>query len=150
MGPRNYSCTNNSHITISDNWLHTNAVNHHYKARARRNGYRMFISVYILWRWIFSKFASFGWAIGQVLTKCQASVGGYGRFRLNSNWPPTDLFDNARIIQVFSQKFREIYSRRNIKMDIFQICMSWLTFGLNADILQALCQSLRWILSDPK
>ena len=42
------SCTNNSHITISDNWLHTSAVIHLYKARARRNGYRMFISVYIL------------------------------------------------------------------------------------------------------
>ena len=28
MGPRNYSCTNNSHITISDNWLRTSAVIH--------------------------------------------------------------------------------------------------------------------------
>ena len=35
---------------ISDNWLRTGAVIHnvHYKARARRNGYRMFISVYIV------------------------------------------------------------------------------------------------------
>ena len=41
MGPRHYSCTNNSHITISDNWLRTSAVIHMYKARARRNGYRM-------------------------------------------------------------------------------------------------------------
>ena len=48
MDPRNYSCTKNSHITISDNWLRTSAVIHIYKARARRNGYRMFISVYIL------------------------------------------------------------------------------------------------------
>ena len=35
-------------LPISDNWLHTSAVIHMYKARARRNGYRMFISVYIL------------------------------------------------------------------------------------------------------
>ena len=28
VGPRNYSCTNNSHITISDNWLCTSAVIH--------------------------------------------------------------------------------------------------------------------------
>ena len=49
MGPRNYSCTNNFHITISDNWLRTSAVIHNVKAWARRNGYRMFISVYILW-----------------------------------------------------------------------------------------------------
>ena len=42
------SCTNNSHITISDNWLRTSAVIHIYKARARRNGYMMFIAVYIL------------------------------------------------------------------------------------------------------
>ena len=27
-GPRNYSCTNNSHITISDNWLRTSAIIH--------------------------------------------------------------------------------------------------------------------------
>ena len=46
--PRNYSCTNNSRITVSDNWLRTSAVILMYKARARRNGYRMFISVYIL------------------------------------------------------------------------------------------------------
>ena len=26
--PRNYKCTNNSHITISDNWLRTIAVIH--------------------------------------------------------------------------------------------------------------------------
>ena len=32
----------------SVNWLRTSAVIHMYKARARRNGYRMFISVYIL------------------------------------------------------------------------------------------------------
>ena len=32
----------------SDNWLRTSAVIHMYKARARRNGYRMFISVNIL------------------------------------------------------------------------------------------------------
>ena len=49
MAARIYSCTNNSHITISDNWLRTSAVIHIYKARARRNGYRLFISVYILW-----------------------------------------------------------------------------------------------------
>ena len=48
MNSRNYSCTNNSHITISDNWLRTSAVIHMYKARARRNEDRMFISVYIL------------------------------------------------------------------------------------------------------
>ena len=48
VGPRNYSCTNNSHIRISDNWFCTSAVIHMYKARARRNRYRMFISVYIL------------------------------------------------------------------------------------------------------
>ena len=48
VGPRNYSCSNNSHIMISDNWLRTSAVTHNYKARARGNGYRMFISVYIL------------------------------------------------------------------------------------------------------
>ena len=35
-------------ITISDNWLRTSAVIHIYKARARRNEYRMFISVYLL------------------------------------------------------------------------------------------------------
>ena len=34
-------------LTISDNWLRTSAVIHIYKVRARRNGYRMFISVYI-------------------------------------------------------------------------------------------------------
>ena len=28
MGPRNYSCTNNFHITISDNWLRTSVVIH--------------------------------------------------------------------------------------------------------------------------
>ena len=28
VGPRNYSCTNNCHITISDNWLRTSAVIH--------------------------------------------------------------------------------------------------------------------------
>ena len=35
---------------FSDNWLGTSAVIHiyHSKARARRNGYRMFISVFIL------------------------------------------------------------------------------------------------------
>ena len=48
VGPRNYNCTNNSQITISNNWLRTSAVIHIYKARARRNRYRMFISVYIL------------------------------------------------------------------------------------------------------
>ena len=52
MGPCNYSCTNNSHITISNNWLRTSAVIDMYKARVRRNGYRMFISVYILWRYV--------------------------------------------------------------------------------------------------
>ena len=36
-------------LAISDNWLRTSAVIHIYKVRARRNGYRMFISVYILW-----------------------------------------------------------------------------------------------------
>ena len=46
--PRNYSCTNNSHIKISENWLRMSAVINIYKARAWRNGYRMFISVYIL------------------------------------------------------------------------------------------------------
>ena len=35
-------------ILISDNLLRTSAVVHIYKARARRNGYRMLISVYIL------------------------------------------------------------------------------------------------------
>ena len=35
-------------LTISDNWLRTRAVIHMYKVRARRNGYRMFIPVYIL------------------------------------------------------------------------------------------------------
>ena len=35
-------------LTISDIWLRTSAVIHIYKVRARRNGYRMFISVYIL------------------------------------------------------------------------------------------------------
>ena len=34
--------------SVTDNWLRTSAVIHNYKARARRNGYRMFISVYIL------------------------------------------------------------------------------------------------------
>ena len=33
---------------FSDYWLRTSAVIHVNKARARRNGYRMFISVYIL------------------------------------------------------------------------------------------------------
>ena len=33
---------------FSDYWLRTSVVIHVYKARARRNGYRMFISVYIL------------------------------------------------------------------------------------------------------
>ena len=33
---------------FSDYWLRASAVIHVYKARARRNGYRMFISVYIL------------------------------------------------------------------------------------------------------
>ena len=28
MNFNNYSCTNNSHITISDNWLSTSAVTH--------------------------------------------------------------------------------------------------------------------------
>ena len=32
-----------------DYWLRMSAVIHVYKARARRNGYRMFNSVYILW-----------------------------------------------------------------------------------------------------
>ena len=36
----------NTHF--SDYWLRTSVVIHVYKARARRNGYRMFISVYIL------------------------------------------------------------------------------------------------------
>ena len=35
---------------FSDYWLRTSAVIHVYKERARRNGYRMFISVYILRR----------------------------------------------------------------------------------------------------
>ena len=35
-------------LTISVNWLRTSAFIHIYKVRARRNGYRMFISVYIL------------------------------------------------------------------------------------------------------
>ena len=35
-------------LTISDYWLRTSAVIHIHKVRARRNGYRMFISVYIL------------------------------------------------------------------------------------------------------
>ena len=44
MNFNNYSCTNNSHITISDNWLRIcAAVIPIYKARARRNGYRMLI-----------------------------------------------------------------------------------------------------------
>ena len=34
-------------LTISDNWVRTSAVIHVYKVRARRNRYRMFISVYI-------------------------------------------------------------------------------------------------------
>ena len=33
---------------FSDYWLRTSVVIDVYKARARRNGYRMFISVYIL------------------------------------------------------------------------------------------------------
>ena len=33
---------------FSDYWLRTSVVFHVYKARARRNGYRMFISVYTL------------------------------------------------------------------------------------------------------
>ena len=36
-------------LTMSDNWLRTSAVIYIYKVRARRNGYRIFISVYILW-----------------------------------------------------------------------------------------------------
>ena len=35
-------------LTISDNWLCTSAVIYIYKVRARWNGYRMFIAVYIL------------------------------------------------------------------------------------------------------
>ena len=46
MDPSNYSFTNNSHVTISDNWLRTSAVIHIYKARARRNGYRMCFSFF--------------------------------------------------------------------------------------------------------
>ena len=53
MDPRNYICTN-SHITISDNWLRMSAVIYIYKARARRNGHRKFISVYILWSQVLS------------------------------------------------------------------------------------------------
>ena len=39
------------HSTLTEQglyWLRTSVVIHVYKARARRNGYRMFISVYIL------------------------------------------------------------------------------------------------------
>ena len=35
-------------LTICDNWLRTRAVIHMYKVRAMRNGYMMFIPVYIL------------------------------------------------------------------------------------------------------
>ena len=35
-------------ISRYSDWLRMSAVIHIYKARARRNGYRMFISVYIL------------------------------------------------------------------------------------------------------
>ena len=41
-------CTCTEIHTFSDYWLRTSAVIQVYKARARRNGYKMFISVYIL------------------------------------------------------------------------------------------------------
>ena len=45
---------------FSDYWLRTSAVIHVYKGRARRNGYRMFISVYILCYIVDFIFLSFG------------------------------------------------------------------------------------------